>query len=181
MTAYLAILRGVNVGGHGRIKMAELERVFWALGHTDVVTFIQSGNVVFASPSNSTSELVTDIEQQLEAKLGLQVTVIVRSRDQLAAVIRDNPFLGKGEDPDKVHVTFLAGAPSRALDPKLDLQAFSPDEFVVRAREVYLHCPLGYGRTKVNNSFWERRLGVAATTRNWNTAKKLMELLNAVD
>lgn len=180
MTAYLAILRGVNVSGHRRIKMAALERVFWELGYSSVATFIQSGNVIFASPSRNSAELASTIEERLVAELGFLVRVLIRSRDELAAVIRENPFIGEGTDVAELHLTFLAGTPSRSVGLAADQGPYAPDRFRLGICEVYLHCPFGYGRTKLHNGFWERRLGVVATTRNWNTVTRLMGLLDGL-
>jgi uncharacterized protein (DUF1697 family) len=138
VTAYLAILRGVNVSGHRRIKMAELEQVFRGLGHLAAATYIQSGNVIFASPSDSPSDLVGGIEQRLAVELGLNFKVLIRSRDELGTVIRDNPFLENRRDPTKLHVTFLARLPSRAPEAGLNQHAKSPDEFSLGGRQVYL-------------------------------------------
>lgn len=181
MTAYLALLGGVNVNGHRRIKTPELEQVFWGLGHLAVATYIQSGNVIFASPSDSPSHLVAGIEQRRAIELGLSDEVLIRAREELGTVIRGNPLLGSGRDPTKLRVTFLARPPARSLELGSYQHAISPDEFRLGGREVYLHCPLGYGLTKLDNSFWERRLAVAATTRNWSTVAKLMELLEGVN
>ena len=177
MTAYLAILRGVNVSGHNRVKMADLERVFRGLGHSGVDTFIQSGNVIFSSPDAGPTELVRGIEEALALELGLKVSVLLRSRGEMERVIQESPFRAGGRDLTKLHVTFLAEEPKRSLGDSFDPQAFRPDECRLGTREVYLYCPLGYGRTRLNNSFWERRLGVAATTRNWNSVTRLTDLL----
>ena len=177
MTAYLAILRGVNVSGHNRVKMADLERVFQGLGHSRVATFIQSGNVIFTSSDASSTELVRGIEQALAVELGLNVSALLRSRREMERVIQESPFLETGRDLTKLHVTFLAEEPTRSLGDDFDQQSFRPDKYWLGTREVYLHCPLGYGRTRLNNSFWERRLGISATSRNWNSVTRLTELL----
>ena len=176
MNTYIAMLRGINVSGHKKIKMQDLQALFVALGHADVSTYIQSGNIIFKSPADSPSQLAGAIEERIAQDLGLAVTVLLRTKDELAQVIDGNPFVRQGIDPARLHVTFLAAAPDPALVHRVDVHNAEPDEFRVLGREIYLHCPQGYGRTKLNNAFWERRLGVAATTRNWNTVTRLFQL-----
>src|SRR4051812_42462160 len=114
MSTYVAMLRGVNVGAHNRIKMPALVQVFEDLGHTDVVTYIQSGNVVFRSRSTSEAPLLRAIEARIAADLGCDVSVLLRSRAELAAIVKANPFLKKKADTARLHVTFLAAKPAAA-------------------------------------------------------------------
>jgi uncharacterized protein (DUF1697 family) len=176
MTTYVALLRGINVGGRTRVGMDDLRRLFVALGHADVKSYVQSGNVLFSSPVEESSRLVGDIQRRIARDLGVTVTVLLRTKDDLARVVANNPFLSRETDPAKLHVTFLADAPDHERVARLDTPSGGPDEFSLAGREVYLHCPHGYGRTKLNNAYLERRLGVAATTRNWNTVTKLCDL-----
>jgi uncharacterized protein (DUF1697 family) len=170
------MLRGINVSGQKKITIGELQALFVDLGYTNVTTYIQSGNVVFQSSLTSASGLLGAIEKRIGEDLGLSVTVLIRTEDELADVVDSSPFLRRGADPAKLHVTFLAEAPDRARLDGIDIQNVGRDEFRVLGREIYLNCPQGYGRSKLNNAFWERRLGVAATTRNWNTVTKLLRL-----
>jgi uncharacterized protein (DUF1697 family) len=176
VTVYVAMLRGVNVGARNKVRMAELEALFFDLGHTDVVTYIQSGNVVFTSAERSSARVAEGIEQGIARDLGLDVTTLVRTRKELAAVAAANPFVGRGAELSRLHVTFLAERAGAELAGSIDPSAGGRDEFAVVGREVYLHCPGGYGTTKLNNAFWERRLGAQATTRNWNTVTRLLAL-----
>ena len=179
MGAYVAMLRGINVAGKNKIKMPELQALFVGLGHGDVTTYIQSGNVVFTSSATSTSALVSAIEKRIAREFDVDVVALVRTKAELGKVIAGNPFVRARADLAKLHVTFLAKKPGAALVRALDGLSADPDEFRVLGREVYLHCPAGYGTTKLNNAFWERRLKTAATTRNWNTITKLFELAAA--
>ncbi len=172
MTRYVAMLRGVNVGGRARLSMADLRRIVADLGHVDVETYIQSGNVAFGSTA-AASGLGPAIERRLRDELGLSAGVVVRSHAQLRAVLEGNPLSGKGHDPARLHVTFLSARPAPARLTDVDPDAYRPDEFAVSGREVYVHCPTGYGRTKLNNTFFERALQVTATTRNWKTVVEL--------
>jgi uncharacterized protein (DUF1697 family) len=176
MGTYVAMLRGVNVGAKNRITMPALAQVFEDLGHADVVTYIQSGNVVFRSPVKTERTVARKIEQRIEADLGCDVAVLLRSKEELARVVKANPFLRKKADPKYLHVTFLAEEPDAALVRGAKEYDAGKDEFVVRGRDVYLHCPGGYGTTKINNGFFEKRLQAIATTRNWNSVTKLLEL-----
>jgi uncharacterized protein (DUF1697 family) len=174
MVAYVAMLRGINVSGKNKIKMSDLQALFVGLGNTDVTTYIQSGNVVFQSHEKNAVALTSAIEQRIVRALGFEVPVVVRTKAELAKVIAGNP-LG-ADDLAKVHVTFLAQKPEAALVRAVADHRSPPDEFRIVGREVFLHCPSGYGKTKLNNTFWERKLKVGSTTRNWNTVTKLFEL-----
>jgi len=177
MTVYICMLRSINVSGKNKIAMNELRALFQSLGHENVATYIQSGNVVFASSNLPVQALTEEIEQQIASVLGLSVPAVIRSRDELGRVLERNPFIeSRGRDPSRLHVTFLGQAPEPALVAATQGFEAAPDEFFVDEREVYLHCPDGYGNTKLNNAFWERRLEVTATTRNWSTVAKLAEM-----
>jgi uncharacterized protein (DUF1697 family) len=172
VTVYVAMLRGINVGGHAKVAMADLRASFAEMGFDDVESYIQSGNVVFRS-SKSPVTLPSTIERTLDAAFGHGIKVVVRTHAQLVAVVGHNPLLGGRRDAAKLHVSFLASKPAPSRVGALDTGGFLPDEFLVSEREVYLHCPGGYGRTKLNNAFFERALGVVATTRTWNTVTTL--------
>ena len=173
MTTYVALLRGVNVGGR-TVAMEAVRALFVAAGHEQVATYIQSGNVIFTNPSRAVAAISADIEARMTRDLGLEVSVLLRSAKDLSRVVAGNPFLPRA-DPTKLHVTFLDRAPETAAVAGIDQSPFAPDGFVHRGREVYVHCPTGYGRTKLNNNFFERRLGVEATTRNWNTVTEVAQ------
>jgi uncharacterized protein (DUF1697 family) len=171
---YVALLRGINLGSRNKVSMADLRTLVVTIGGEDVVTYVQSGNVVFKSDSDST-ELIRALEDAISRELGLTVTVLLRTKQQVNSILGANPFAG-GREPRALHVTFLADTPEPARVRELEKRSFDPDEFRVDGAHVYLSCPKGYGRTKLNNAFFEKHLGVAATTRNWNTVTKLVEL-----
>jgi uncharacterized protein (DUF1697 family) len=175
VTAYAAMLRGINVGGHNKVAMTALRDSFVAMGFDDARTYIQSGNVLFTA-SGSAAHLRSVIEKGLEARFGLGINVVLRTGPQLADVIERNPLTGGGRDPARLHVTFLASPPPSSRVAPLDTEAFLPDEFRVVRGEVFVHCPRGYGTTKINNAFFERRLGVTATTRTLKTVTTLARL-----
>lgn len=178
MNRYISILRGINVGGRKKIKMADLRALYEQLGFQDVVTYIQSGNVAFKTAVNQETELITMIEQAIEAEYGFQVPVQVRTNEEMQAVVDNCPFgtLDLVENGTKVLVTFLASVPSPEKVEAVLEYVKAPEELVVRGREIYLHCPNGYGRTKLSNQFIERKLKVTATTRNWRSVQKLVAL-----
>jgi uncharacterized protein (DUF1697 family) len=177
MPMQVALLRGINVAGNTRVGMSELREVFVDLGLSDVTTYLQSGNVVFHPTSGSAEQLVASLEKQIAARCGVKVSVLIRTRKELSRVITANPYLDLEDDPTKLHVTFLEQKPELAKADSLEVPAGETARFTVLGREVYLHCPDGYGRTKLNNTFFERRLGVRATTRNWKSVNVLHEMV----
>ena len=182
MQTYISILRGINVGGSKPLKMIDLKAMLEKLGFEDVVTYIQSGNVVFKTPTNEPAEKISEtIEKAIQKKFGFDVPVITTSADELKKVIHNNPFIKrKGIQLDKLHVTFLGTLPESSFVTVVAKLDFSPDEFVIRGREIYLHCPDGYGNTRLSNNFFENKLFVKATTRNWNTVNKLWEMAKEI-
>jgi uncharacterized protein (DUF1697 family) len=174
----VALLRGINVGGKA-VAMTDLEAAFVALGYANVRLYIRTGNVIFATERNPGPRLVEEIERQLRADLGHDITVILRTPDELERLVAGNPFISGGAEPSKLHVTFLSEKPEASLVAGIDPNFAVPDEFKVVGADVYLHCPDGYERSRLANAFWERRLRIAATTRNWNTVQKLLELSTA--
>jgi len=172
----VALLRGINVGGQRKVPMAELRRSFERLGHHRVETYLQSGNVVFESGGLRLADVATAIEHQIAADFQVEVVVLVRTGAELIRLERANPFIAEGADESTLHVTFLAERPKPARVRTLDLRRGATDDFALRGRDIYVHCPGGYGTTKLTTTFFERHLGVAATTRNWRTLTKLCEL-----
>ena len=176
MPRYVALLRSVNVAGHGRIAMNELRASFEALGYTGVTTYIQTGNVLFSTGSKSETGVASAIEQRLAEDFGDSPAVILRTVPELLRIGTASPYAKAGANPSRHHVTFLATAPSKTALGALALPPSGRDELVVDGREVYVHTPDGYAETKFTGTFLERRLGVVSTTRNWNTVTKLCEL-----
>jgi uncharacterized protein (DUF1697 family) len=177
MTTYVSMLRGINVGGHGRVSMTELAALYGSLGLKNVRTYVQSGNVVFESDMADASGAARLIEGGIGRTLGFSAAVIVRTRDDLVQVVEKNPFLkDKGIDVDKLYVTFLSDRPEDADREAVRAVTDPSDSFFVIEREAYLYCPNGYGRTKFSNDFFERRLKVTATTRNWKTVNALLQM-----
>jgi uncharacterized protein (DUF1697 family) len=178
MATYVAMLRGINIGSRIRLSMADLRQVVEAAAGQRVRTYVQSGNVVFSIANRDPASVATIIEKGIGAAGGPSVAVIVRSAAEMAAIAARRPF--PAADPAHLHVTFLAGTPDAKLVSALDAAAFEPDQFTVAGQEVYLYCPNGYGRSRLSNDFFEKKLGVRATTRNWRSVTALAELAGSV-
>ncbi|MEW2376105.1 DUF1697 domain-containing protein [Micromonospora sp. NPDC047812] len=176
MDRWVALLRGVNVGG-AKVAMADLRRLVAGLGHEDVRTYLQSGNVVFGSTVRDADALARGIERAVADELGLTVPVLVRSGRELTAVAGGNPYADREDDPTRLLVVFLATAPGRSAVDALAVPGGENLAFTVAGREVYLHYPDGgYGRSKFTNNHLEKKLGVVATTRNWRSVQALAEM-----
>ena len=177
MKTYISLLRGINVSGQNKIRMPEQKELYESLALVNVVTYIQSGNVLFDCVEQDPTRLVKSIEAEIERSFGTSVRVFLRDKNQFQKIIDSNPYIyQRNEDPEKLHVTFLSDLPSASRLTNLHLPVGSSDEFQLFDKEIYLFCPNGYGRTKISNSYFERKLSVAATTRNWKTVKALSEI-----
>src|SRR5215472_893569 len=172
MTEYIAMLRRVNVGGR-TLKMEQLRTWLGSLGLANVRTYVQSGNAVFAAKGEG-GVLARKIEAAMARELSQHVPVILKTSAELGAVIKANPFSKEGGiDPSKLHVTFLSSSPTKEGLSRLAAIDAGPDRWRAHGTEIYLHCPKGYGRTKLANGAIERALATTATTRNWNSVNKL--------
>ena len=177
MTTYIALLRAVNVGGTGKLPMANFRTLLHDLGYQNVETYIQSGNAVFDAPGSATS-VAKAIAKALERHLPGPAGVLVRTHWQLDALIAANPFAAEAAaDGSKVHVAFLATVPPASAAEGLDrIVAKNPshrDRWHLRGDSLYLHLPDGAGHTKLTGKTLDRALGCIATGRNWNTVIKL--------
>lgn len=169
---YIALLRGVNVG-QNILRMERLRGLCAELKLKNVRTYLQSGNLVFEA-GGTASKWAQALEAKLAGETRLPVTVIVKTAAEIAEVRAANPFLKeKGIDPARLHVTFLRQAPEKAAIDALAKITAGPDRFRWAGTEIYLHCPEGYGRSKLSNTAIEKVLKLRATTRNWNTVNEL--------
>ena len=173
---YVALLRGINVGGRNRLAMGELARSFEHAGCTSVRTYIQSGNVVFAAAPPIALQARDSVAAAVSARVGTEIPIVLRSVADLGRVVDENPFLGESQDCRALHVGFLSDRPSPDRVSGLDSDRSPPDEFVVRGKEIYLRLPNGMGRTRLTAGYLERVLGTAATFRNWRTVVSLLDL-----
>jgi uncharacterized protein (DUF1697 family) len=176
---YAALLRGINVGGNKKIAMAELRVVLSGLGYADVTTYLQSGNAVFTAPEQPAQSLAHTIEDAVADRFAMTVSVVIRTAAELAGVLGRNPLSGEPENPSRFFVAFLSGAPDAERTSEIEAQSFGADRIWVRGSEAFLWCPAGAADTTLTNNFIEKRLGVRATSRNWNTVNKLVSLTSA--
>lgn len=177
MLTYICLLRGINVSGQKKIKMAELKVSFEALGFKDVITYIQSGNIVFKSQENSRKSLENLIHKMLLNDFGFDVTVIVLTPEAMKYAASNNPFeKDMTKDPKKFCVVFLQERPQPENIERLATYDYRPEEYVLDDQLVYFYAANGAGNAKMSNNFFESKLKVRASSRNWRTVNKLLEL-----
>jgi uncharacterized protein (DUF1697 family) len=177
MESYISLLRGINVSGKNLIPVSRLKALYESLGFKSATSYIQSGNLVFISKKRPSLQLSNRIEDAIKANFKADVPVIVKTVAEMGEIIRSNPFLkNKKYLPGSLHVSFLAEFPRQDLVDSVEKYSSPPDDFRIRGTVVYLYCPEGYGRTKLSNQFFEKRLAVKSTTRNWRTISVLFKL-----
>jgi uncharacterized protein (DUF1697 family) len=179
---YVALLRGINLGGHNKVAMADLREVVASLGHADVATYIQSGNVVFSAEQSDTAALAAALEEAIAETIGVRARVVVLSREELAQVVRDNPYADE-PNPKAVHAVFLSGQPGPEVAERVAsaqqqvARQGSRDSAQVVGRTIFLHTPGGYGRSDLAAELvklGQRKTDtVTGTARNWATVTKL--------
>ncbi len=173
---YIALLRGINVGGKNKLPMPGLAALFAEAGCTTVQTYIQSGNIIFQASPEIAASLPSQISGLIAERFGLRVPVVLRTAGQLAETFRTNPFLAQGLPTETLHVLFLADLPSPEKAAGLDSNRSAPDAFAVQGRDIYLHLPNGVADTKLTNAYFGAKLATVSTSRNWKTVTKLVEL-----
>jgi uncharacterized protein (DUF1697 family) len=177
MTAIVSLLRGINVGGHNKIKMTELVDLYRSLHLAKPQTHIQSGNVIFGATEKHLEALARRIAGAIETKFQVKSEVILRTVTELEAVIARNPFAGRTDvEPAKLAVFFLSGDPAAEAPASLEKFSSAPEEFHLDRRHLYAYFPNGMGQSTIPQAKIERALKVPATARNWNTVRKLYEL-----
>ncbi|GHJ48418.1 hypothetical protein Cs7R123_57600 [Catellatospora sp. TT07R-123] len=177
MNRYVALLRGINVGRNKQIPMADLKDLLAGLGHTDVSTYLRSGNALFTSDGTDEEALAEQISAAIAARFGAQVGVLVRGRDELAAITAADPLADRVTDPARYLVVFLSAPVTQAVVDGIDRAAYGTEVMVAGRREVYVWLPDGIADSKLTQAFFQKRLSVdTATARNWNTVTKLTTL-----
>lgn len=177
MPVYIAMLRGINVGGNKRVKMDQLRGSFEDLGMEQVKTYIQSGNVVFKGAKSSPEALSKKIEKKILSEFGFPVAVICRTAEEIVGTIEGNPFLNeRGIDAEKLHVAFLAEPAAPAALKKLADLTIAPDQSRGAGREVYFYFPNGVSQSSLWKHPLDRVLGVVTTMRNWRTVNTLHQM-----
>lgn len=174
MATYIALLRGINVGGNRKILMADLRQMCVSLGLRGVATYVQSGNVVFDSDDGDAAAVAAWLEGAIAAMTGFEVAVVVRTSADLARILAQEPY-PHGE-PKFVHVLFLREEGEETAVSNFTPPPGSDDEYRIDGREIYIHYPNGAGRSKLTGNYFERKLGVVGTARNWRTVQALLAL-----
>lgn len=177
MIVYIALLRGINVSGQKKIRMADLGEMFRRLDFDDVSTYIQSGNVIFRSTENNTSGLEQKISKGIRDTFGFDVQVLVKTRSDIEKILKENPYTKKEDlEAKRIYFTLLKGEPAAGLYNNLNQEDYPNERFQITQNCVYLNCMKGAGNAKLTNNIIERKLKVAATTRNHRTLVKLLEI-----
>lgn len=171
---YVALLRGINVGGHRPVKMSELRTTLEKVGCTNVATYINSGNVVFAHDEKSEAKLLAIVEAAIAKQTGFEVDVVLRTRSELAKVVTNNPF--KKAKPEQLYVFFMAKKPARDALATFDAKPFEPETFAIVGRELYVLLPNGLGRSKLVGTLVRKSPVKEATARNWRTIQTLIAM-----
>ena len=175
---WVALLRGINVGGRNKVPMAGLRSVLEESGCSDVATYIQSGNVVFTKKASDRGRLARRLERAIEDAFGVSPVVVLRTFDEIGRVVRAHPF---GEDTSKTYVAFLAKEPSREDVRSLEQLDVAPDRLEVVGSDVYVQYPNGLQGARLSAAQLERRLRAPATVRNWRTVTRLAEMAGAAE
>lgn len=173
---YVALLRGINVGGATMMKMADLKAEFEALGFGSVKTYINSGNIAFDTKRTSESKLIDKIESAVEKRFGRGVPVIVREQVDILRVVKGNPYDGQYGSHKEMHVLFMKEEMPDETRDHLSAAALEGERYEVRGREIYGHLPHGVADSLLTKGFLDKKLKVVFTGRNWRTVEKLVDL-----
>ena len=176
MDKFIAILRGINVGGKNKLLMTDLKVLFKEMGFSDIATYIQSGNVIFSSRSlKNNAEIETKIAKGIEEQFKLNIPVIVRSKEEFKTIINENPYAQTSDfEIQKMHITFFK-TPTSTIE--IDNKPYLPDLMTPKPWHTYLYLENKYHQTKLSNQLFEKKLKTIATTRNYKTALKILSLL----
>ena len=176
-TTYIALLRGINVGGKKKMPMADLRQLLEKSGYVNIRTYIQSGNILFEIAEQAyISQLESHLAKIIEDHFGFAVPVMVKSFTHWQEVVFRNPFLQKEDTMDHLYLTWLKAAPSSDVLQAADPDKYLPDRFYIQGDAVYVYCAGKYHESKLSNAFFEKQLDVTATTRNWKTVVKLQDM-----
>jgi uncharacterized protein (DUF1697 family) len=182
MVTYVSILRGINVGGHRLIKMVDLKILLSNLGFSNVQTYIQSGNIIFQFTETSEKVLEDIICSAIKKQYNFDVPTMVKGIAEMKNLLANNPFLkDETKDISYMHVTYLDRIPDHEKFDSLANSNYKDDEYILVGKNIYIYCPNGYGNTKLHNSFFESKLNVNATTRNWKTTRELIAMAEKIE
>ena len=166
------------MSGHNSMKMADLSLMYKQLGFNENKTYIQSGNVIFKTDhNNSAASISLRIEEAIFEKFGHNVPVIIRSTSELRGLLSVNPYIKSDQfDPSKMAVIFLTGKVTETQMDKMRSISYPPDEFMIADREIFIYCPNGFGKTKLYTNFFENKMAVTGTARNWKTITTILAM-----
>ena len=174
MQTYIALLRGINVGGHKKVPMVQLRELLSNSGLLNVKTYIQSGNVIFQSINEDSKELEKTIQNSILDHFGFKVPVLVRTRTELLTIFNNCPF--SDEQKSESYFVMLSDVPDEMLVNEASQKTYPDDDYVILNDCIYLFCAKGYGRAKFNLNYFEKKLNIHATARNYKTMVKLLAL-----
>ena len=180
MKPFIALFRGINVGGNNLLPMKDLKKILESLGCSEVTTYIQSGNALFRHPAKTSADLSREIAMAIEKRCGFRPELLILRPHELSKIVDANPFSEADLNPSSLHVTFLASKPEKPELKLLDSIKRDSERFLLRGKAFYLHAPDGIGRSKLA-ARTERALGVAGTSRNMRTISKIMEIAKSYE
>jgi uncharacterized protein (DUF1697 family) len=176
MRIVIALLRAVNMAGHNSIKMKELSEMFAGMDHPEAKIFIQSGNVVLQSDDDS-DKLSAEIAAAIKQEFDLDIAVMIRTAGEVQELAARNPYLREENfNGSKMAVVFLNKVPSAEALKKMEEINFPPDKYCIDGKEIFIYCPNGFGRSKLSTNFFERKLNVFGTARNWKTINSILDI-----
>jgi len=178
MHTLVAFLRGVNMTGHNSLKMTGLSDLFREIGLVDPETYIQSGNVIFrCKDAIPVTDIASMIEKAILEKFNYDVPAMVRTVDEMRKIAIENQLTGEKDfDPSRMAVLFLHEKPGNDQTKKLKGIDYPPDKFYISGSEIYIYCPNGFGKTRLYTNFFEKKLGIKGTARNWKTFKTILQI-----
>ena len=182
MPVAISMLRGVNLGPHRRLKMDALRTMYESIGLLNPQTYVQSGNVIFATKERDLAKVAKRIESAIERTFGFSSDVMIRTAEEMRAVIHNNPFAGRaGIEPNKLVVTFLRDEPTAEAREKVEGIKAEPEELYARGRELYIYYANGQARPKLSAPVIEKVLKISGTARNWNSVTKMLEMAEKLE
>jgi uncharacterized protein (DUF1697 family) len=181
MPVLISMFRGVNVGGHNKIKMDALRTLYESLKFEDPRTYVQSGNVIFRTKEKNSPALAKKIQKAVERTFGCRPEVILRTPDEMRKAVAATPFTDRNLEPGKILVTFLAGDPGPEAQLTLLALKAHPEELHLQGRELYIYFPDGAGRSKLPWSSVEKLLGTTGTARNWNSVTRMLAIAEELE
>lgn len=176
MNKYIVLLRGINVGGNNKLLMAELRTLLSDNGYKNVVTYIQSGNILLDS-TKSVEKTNDHIKLLIKQQFDYNIPVVTLTAEEIKKCFTENPYLKTEDNIKNLHVTFLKDIPEKDLVVNLEIKSANNDSYTITGKTIYLHTPHGYQKTKFSNNQFEKKLNTQATTRNWKTTTKLYEMI----